>query len=258
MPQALANVSPLVAEQLDCDTMRLKTLPSGETVILDPAATSQRVFNWFYAAINIGALVGELIESTRWTRLTLLQARSRWCTLSGTRVTGLRTSCPRSCSCSVRSSSSLATSTTRRCARQREFSVALLTVAQNPPGGDVISVAYRAFRLAAKGKWTSWKAFTSDDFWEQAKPSNIAVEDQPRWMVRSTVAYTDEFVDELKRGFAACRVFLLYPAYWLAYNQASLLMVCAWRRGADIRSCRSPATSSRKRRLSGSMECRTI
>lgn len=50
------NISPLVAEQLPLTRMTVKTLPSGERVIVDPAVTSSRVYHWFYLLINIGAL----------------------------------------------------------------------------------------------------------------------------------------------------------------------------------------------------------
>ena len=39
-----ANISPLVAEQVKDRTKRLKTLPSGERVIVDPVITISRVF----------------------------------------------------------------------------------------------------------------------------------------------------------------------------------------------------------------------
>ena len=50
------------------------------------------------------------------------------------------------------------------------------------------------------------------DFWENAKPSRVV--DKPDWMT-----FDDLWVDEVRRGFKACTVFLWYPIYWLAYNQ---------------------------------------
>lgn len=32
-------------------------------------------------------------------------------------------------------------------------------------------------------------------------------------------SWDDVYIDELKRGLAACRVFLFYPIYWVAYSQ---------------------------------------
>ncbi|KAG0306321.1 peptide transporter ptr2 [Dissophora globulifera] len=51
-----SNVSPLVAEQYQGTKPTIKTLKSGEKVIVDPAVTIQSIFNWFYWAINIGSL----------------------------------------------------------------------------------------------------------------------------------------------------------------------------------------------------------
>lgn len=31
--------------------------------------------------------------------------------------------------------------------------------------------------------------------------------------------WTDHFIDELKRGLVACKIFLFFPIYWLVYGQ---------------------------------------
>lgn len=49
-----SNVGPLIGEQYT-GKMRKKTLKSGEVVIISPSVTYQRIYNWFYAAINWGA-----------------------------------------------------------------------------------------------------------------------------------------------------------------------------------------------------------
>lgn len=102
--------------------------------------------------------------------------------------------------------------------------------------GSVLGTSIRLVRHAGKGKWTSPKALASPDFWEDAKPSKIAVADRPKWMV-----YDDNYVSEVKRGLKACKVFMWcvctpsrcrpffaylglasrYPLYWLTYNQVS-------------------------------------
>ncbi|KAF8938766.1 POT family-domain-containing protein [Dissophora ornata] len=51
-----ANVSPMVAEQYQGTKATVKTLKSGEKVIVDPSVTVQSIFNWFYWAINVGSL----------------------------------------------------------------------------------------------------------------------------------------------------------------------------------------------------------
>jgi len=49
-----SNVSPLMAEQYT-GKIRKKVLKSGETVIISPALTYQRIYMYFYAAINLGS-----------------------------------------------------------------------------------------------------------------------------------------------------------------------------------------------------------
>ena len=51
-----SNVSPLIAEQYQNTKPFLKTLKSGERVIVDPAATIQRIYMIFYMMINVGSL----------------------------------------------------------------------------------------------------------------------------------------------------------------------------------------------------------
>ncbi|KAF0436568.1 putative MFS peptide transporter [Gigaspora margarita] len=50
------NVPPMAGEQNTCTKPYVKTLKSGEKVVVDPELTTQSIFHWFYLAINIGAL----------------------------------------------------------------------------------------------------------------------------------------------------------------------------------------------------------
>ncbi len=36
---------------------------------------------------------------------------------------------------------------------------------------------------------------------------------------RHKTPWSDLFVDELKRGLVACKVFIFFPIYWLVYSQ---------------------------------------
>ncbi|KAH8547967.1 POT family-domain-containing protein [Umbelopsis sp. PMI_123] len=51
-----SNVSPLVAEQYQSNRPYVKTLKSGERVIVTPQATYQKIFNMFYWGINVGGM----------------------------------------------------------------------------------------------------------------------------------------------------------------------------------------------------------
>jgi POT family proton-dependent oligopeptide transporter len=84
---------------------------------------------------------------------------------------------------------------------------------RSPPTGSILALFLHALGFAARGKWTLnpvrlYKNFTADEFWDAAKPSNVPVEAQPKWMV-----YDDQWVAEVKRGIAACWVFLFFPIY---------------------------------------------
>ena len=59
-----------------------------------------------------------------------------------------------------------------------------------------------------------WRRTHDGAFWDTAKPSNIEPQSRPKWMT-----FDDAWVDEVRRGFAACAVFCYFPVYWLAYNQ---------------------------------------
>ncbi|KAJ6091901.1 Major facilitator superfamily domain general substrate transporter [Penicillium canescens] len=51
-----ANVTPMCAEQYQNAEPVLKTLDTGEIVVVDPELTIQRLFMWFYWVVNVGAL----------------------------------------------------------------------------------------------------------------------------------------------------------------------------------------------------------
>jgi POT family proton-dependent oligopeptide transporter len=51
-----SNVSPLVAEQLTSKKQVIRTLKSGERVIVDPNITIQRIYTTYYVCVSIGSL----------------------------------------------------------------------------------------------------------------------------------------------------------------------------------------------------------
>ncbi len=52
------NVSPLLLDQVTTTVPKVITLKTGERVIQDPEATTERVMLWFYLMINIGGFMG--------------------------------------------------------------------------------------------------------------------------------------------------------------------------------------------------------
>ncbi|KAK4251772.1 POT family-domain-containing protein [Corynascus novoguineensis] len=181
------NVNPLIVEQLDLEKMIVKTLPSGERVVVDPAATASRVYHYFYLFINIGALCGQL------SMVYCEHYVGFW--LSYTLPTILLCICP----------------LVMLWGRRRYKRV--------PPQGSVLGRAFRLFFLANKGRWSlnpvkTYRQLHDGTFWESVKPSRFDAAHKPKWM-----DFNDAWVDEVARGFNACGVFLWYPLFWLCYNQ---------------------------------------
>lgn len=181
------NISPMIAEQLPLTKMIVRELPSGERVIIDPAVTQNRVYNYFYLFINIGALCGQL------SMVYCEKYVGFW--LSFTLPTVMLCICP----------------LVLVWGRKR--------YKRAPPTGSVLSKATQIFMLANKGRWSlnpvsTYKHLHDGTFWENVKPSNIEPAHRPAWMT-----FDDKWVDEVRRGFAACAVFCWFPIYWLTYNQ---------------------------------------
>lgn len=180
------NISPLIAEQVVRDRLRIGTNKKGERVIIDPAATAARIYNWFYLFINIGALIGQL--SMAYAALYV----GYW--LAFLLPTIMFLFCP----------------------------IVLIVCKKNyklsPPQGSVLGPAVKSLALAFRGIW-SWNPIQfhrnvqSGRMWENIKPSHLGAS-KPAWMT-----FDDAWVDEVRRGWTSCLVFLWYPLYWVTYNQ---------------------------------------
>ncbi|KAG6817992.1 hypothetical protein H0H93_006871 [Arthromyces matolae] len=181
-----SNISPLVAEQYKKTRPFVITLKSGERVIVDPVLTISRMYMYFYLFINIGALIGQIGMS--------YSAKYVGFWLAYTLPTIVFLLCP-----------------------------LVLWFGRNmynhtPPTGSVLETSLRLWGLASKGRWSvnpvrTWKQMTAEDFWENVKPSKLG-DSKPKWMT-----FDDAWVDEVRRGFKACGVFVWFPMYWLTYNQ---------------------------------------
>lgn len=174
-----ANISPMLAEQVVDTRMRVMTIEkTGERVIVDPAVTNTRIFLYFYACINLGALAGQIgmVYAEKYVGF--------WLAFMLPTVLFL-------------------------------FAPVVLAVCRKryrltPPTGSVLSKFVHMFMYAMKGHWFSWSTFT----WDVVRPSNVAPDARPSWMT-----YDDAWVDEVRRGLMACKVFLFLPLFHLAYNQ---------------------------------------
>ncbi|KAI4218571.1 MAG: hypothetical protein L6R36_008882 [Xanthoria steineri] len=188
------NISPLIAEQYEAKHPKqyIKVKKSGERVIVDPTMTISRIYMYFYLMVNIGALAGQIgmVYAEKYVGF--------W--LSFVLPTCLFLCCP----------------TVMWLMRNK--------YARRPPTGSVLTKALKLWVLAMKGRWslnpvTTAKNMRSDEFWESVKPSRLG-QAKPVWMT-----FDDVWVDEVRRGFKACTVFLWIPLYWLAYNQMTTNLI---------------------------------
>ncbi|KAJ5772759.1 hypothetical protein N7457_007655 [Penicillium paradoxum] len=182
-----ANISPLIAEQYREDKAFIRVLPSGERVIVDPTATVARIYLYFYMMVNAGALMGQISMA--------YAERYVGFYLSFLLPTIMYIFCPL---------------VLFLCKKQYRLT---------PPSGSTYTKAFKLWKLAMHGHW-HWNPvrwFQSSDpdhnMWSVVKPSYLG-NSKPAWM-----DFDDAWVDEVRRGLLACRVFLWYPLYWLAYNQ---------------------------------------
>jgi POT family proton-dependent oligopeptide transporter len=182
------NISPLIVEQLETDKLQVVER-DGKRVIIDPAITVTRVYNYFYLFINIGALAGQLgmVYAERYVGFYLSYLIPTVFFL---------------------------------------FALPVLIVCKKhyilrPPSGSVMGPA---FKLLAKALGTrNLKNWNDGKMWESIRPSALGA-NKPSWY-----NFDDAWVDEVARGFRACGVFFWVPIFWLAYRQmdSNLTQMCS-------------------------------
>jgi len=155
------NVSPLYAEQLKDRTMRVKTLPSGERVIVDPAQTTQRMFMYFYFFINCGSIIGQI---------TMVYAE---------RYVGFWLS--------------FLLPTVMFCLCPIVLAVMKKHYVLREPTGSVFGKFTKLTRLALKDGGS--KRIGKPEFWDHVKPSRV--ENKPSWMTFDD-AWVDEVARGVK------------------------------------------------------------
>ncbi|KAJ5579825.1 uncharacterized protein N7459_005810 [Penicillium hispanicum] len=181
------NISALVVEQIPAVNLKVRTLATGERVIVDPTITQSRIYHYFYLFINVGALVGQIgmVYAEKYVGFWLAYL--------------------------LPTIMFMTTPLVMWWGRKR--------YRQAPPQGSVVSKSVQTLMFALRDRWhwnpvKLWKRTHDGTLWEAAKPSNIPPHLRPKWMT-----FDDAWVDEVRRGFAACAVFCWYPLYWLAYGQ---------------------------------------
>ncbi|KAI9370120.1 POT family-domain-containing protein [Aspergillus egyptiacus] len=172
------NVSPLLLDQMRETKAKTKVLPSGEKVIVDPEATTERAMLWFYLLINIGGFMQVATSYAEkyvgwWLAFILplflyfpLPALLLWL-------------------------------------RNR------LTL--HPPGGSDLPNVVRVLRICLSNGGIF--RIGRHGFWEPAKPSVIAARGQS---IRTH--WNDQFVEDVRRTFQATGIFCFFPIQYINDN----------------------------------------
>ncbi|TRM63651.1 POT family-domain-containing protein [Schizophyllum amplum] len=180
-----ANVSPMIAEQYT-GKMRKKTLKSGEVVIVSPAVTYQRIYNWFYASINwgsAGAISASFLARDHGYWSAFLVPTCILCLVPVVLVAG-----------------------------RKHYVI-------TPPRGSILLETIRVIKMCLGDKF-SWnpartlRAVRAPGFWDVAKPSFYEAGAVPK-----NITWDDQFVDEVDRTVKACQVFCALPFFYLCYSQ---------------------------------------
>ncbi|KAL4795286.1 POT family-domain-containing protein [Aspergillus venezuelensis] len=171
-----ANVTPFCAEQYQNAAAFVKTLKTGERVLVDPDLTVERMFLWFYWAVNIGAL-SPLITTTVETHVGF------WLSYLIPLIVIVI--------------------------------VAVLFISSNKlfrktqPQGSPIVDAARTVHIAILERG-----------FEKAKPSSLQEREKlGSYTFASRPDYTDYSVEKVKTGVTACKLFLLFPLYFICWTQ---------------------------------------
>ncbi|RYP69898.1 hypothetical protein DL771_005841 [Monosporascus sp. 5C6A] len=177
-----ANISPMIAEQYEAEQARpiIKVTKKGERVIVDPVLTISVIYMRYYFCINVGSLVGQISMGV----YPLSFGPPLQILLAFEQI-------PSRLDPDIRGESKYV---------------------RHPPTGSVLGKATSLFFLAWKKNGYKWSS--KGGFWEAVKPSKIPESERPSWMT-----FDDAWVDEVRRGFKACSVFVWYPIYWLSYGQ---------------------------------------
>ncbi|KAJ7272824.1 PTR2-domain-containing protein, partial [Mycena rebaudengoi] len=183
-------IAPIIADQSVVKVQSIKTLPSGERVIVDPGATIQSMLMIYYWSVNIGAF---LTVATTYSekRVGFWLAYLVPGILYGLMPIVLVIVYPK--------------------------------LVRLPPQGSVVLDAFKVFNTLFSRAGLGGMLKGGDN-WNVAKPSNIEAAGGLPKKKAGWVTWDDDFVDELKRTIVACRLFLFLPLFNIANDGISTIM----------------------------------
>ncbi|WWC62398.1 uncharacterized protein I303_104994 [Kwoniella dejecticola CBS 10117] len=171
----------LMCDQIPVKRPTLKTLPSGERVIVDPQTTVQRYLLIFYFCINVGGFFA--IASSYSARFV-----GYWLAYLLPGIVYM--------------------------IMPAVLFLVYKRLYHAPPQGSVTLEAFRVLGQCLKNGGWKYMIRGGDRFWNKAKPSVILAETGA--LNKAKITWDDLFVDEMRQSLAACVVFLLTPIFIMA------------------------------------------
>lgn len=172
-----SNVSPLLLDQDTQKGLIIKTLPSGERVIIDPEVTAQRLTMAFYGMVNVGAFFG---VATSYAEKDV----GYWLAFLLPLVIYLLL----------------------------PFLLIIIgpKLVKKPASGSQLGNFFSVIWLSFKRGGI--KKLGKPTFFESAKPSVLAESGVTTYKGK-TIPWNDGFVEDVKRTLVACQIFLFFPIY---------------------------------------------
>lgn len=178
-----ASVAPLMADQAPIQAQRITTLETGERVILDPGVTTQNIMLIYYWSINLGAFL----------KLGTTYAEKRigfWLAFLVPLI--------------VYFLMPIFLLITRK------------SLIKLPPQGSVVYDTLKVGKVLISQAGVKKALKGGDEFWNSAKPTQIAASGGLKNKKAGWIKWDDDFVDEIRRTFKACKLFIFLPIFYLA------------------------------------------
>ncbi|CAF1015355.1 unnamed protein product [Rotaria magnacalcarata] len=184
-----SNVSPLMAEQYTRTKPIVKVI-RGEKKIIDPKVTVQSMFNWFYWSIYLGALSSIITTNVE-------KYYSYWLAYLLPMMVFI-------------------------------LCIVILVIGRHryirkPPNGSLL---LHACQITIRATYMRYKLGKQDDrqhFLDYAKEnSSNTIRDDEAIACESN---NNQFIEDLKQAWDACRVFAFFPVYWMCCLQTANNMI---------------------------------
>ncbi|SCU98711.1 LADA_0H14884g1_1 [Lachancea dasiensis] len=182
---------PTLLSQYPHQTDVVKTLPTGERVIIDRDASLQRMTMTFYWSINVG---GFMAVATSYAARNI----GYWLAFLIPMILYLI------------------------------MPVVLIFLKRHiddepPSGRSMVADCLKVLKVCFEGGWV--QRYRSGSFWEYAKPSNLRTMGRDGWRKNKPGFYPEQLVQDARVTISACVIFLYYVIYNINDNGISSMLV---------------------------------